>query len=402
MRTIEEISALLDSTRDLLDRSFDEVRAFVQAPNNIKLAHEYAENLKKREVDLGFNLFAIVSDLYYRENFHSDILRVCLNPSTKHGQRDIYLRLFFDYLTEVIGLKLDYKQYENAEVVREEGRVDVLIRDDESKHAIIIENKMNNAGDMDKQLPRYLKKVTDRGYTCDAIIYLRLNRDDMPDTSTWNDADREKIVPPLLQVLTAYDETPKDLYTGWILKCADVPTNFSAATHIFQQYADLIKYLGGNIMNKPLMKQFYEMMLNPDTLDTALVLRTMLDDLIEYRWSKIMETFKPCHEPFGRLNPYRKEAACFVDIDYPDSNLELHVRVEPNRYIVALPDYKYKKASVEGILAKMGRLAEFSLVDDEFVKEFKFPQEEAALYEHIRVFNKRLSEVVKDGKKKAK
>jgi hypothetical protein len=34
----EEVSGLLDSTRALLDHSFDEVRAFVQAPSNVKLA----------------------------------------------------------------------------------------------------------------------------------------------------------------------------------------------------------------------------------------------------------------------------------------------------------------------------------------------------------------------------
>jgi PD-(D/E)XK nuclease superfamily len=400
MRTIEEISALLDCTRRLLDRSFDQVREFVQTPANIKLAHEYAENLKKRDVDLGFNLFAIVSDLYFRENFHSDILAVCLNPSSKHGQRDAYLQLFLKYLNEEIGVKLDYGHYENAEVVTEEERVDVLIRDDTSMHAIIIENKMNNAVDQPGQLPGYLKKINGRGYTTDAIIYLRLNGNQGPDTSTWT-ADDKKMVNPLLKVICAYDETSKDLHTGWILKCAAVPGNLEAA-HIFRQYGDIIKHLGGNIMNKPLMDKFYTMMLKPDALDTALSLKAMVDDLIEYRWSKIMETFKHCHEPFGRLNPYHKEAACFVDIDYPDSNLELHVRVEPNRYIVALPDYKYKKASVEGILTKMGRLAEFTLVDDEFVKAFKFPQEEDALYEQIRSFIKRLSEVLKEEKKKAK
>src|SRR4051812_26219453 len=64
----------------------------------VALAQTYEENLKKRHVDLGFNVFALVSDLYYRENFHSDVLRAVLDPAGKHQAKEKYLHLFLNFI----------------------------------------------------------------------------------------------------------------------------------------------------------------------------------------------------------------------------------------------------------------------------------------------------------------
>ena len=67
--------ALLDQIKALNERSIAGVDALVAYDQLLKLTKEYEACLLKRHVDLDLNLFAIVSDLYYRENFHSDILR---------------------------------------------------------------------------------------------------------------------------------------------------------------------------------------------------------------------------------------------------------------------------------------------------------------------------------------
>src|SRR6266404_4347993 len=110
------------------------------------LAGDYSANLKKREVDLGFNLFAIISELYYRENFHSDVLQAIIDPKGKHREKDAFLHLFLEFIRSH-GAAINSSDYSNAQVIREKDRIDLLIKDEDSKKAIIIENKINNAGD---------------------------------------------------------------------------------------------------------------------------------------------------------------------------------------------------------------------------------------------------------------
>ena len=93
---------------------------------------------------LEFNFFTSISDFYYRENFHSDILKVILNPSTDLIGNKLYLDIFIDVLKEI--KKADKLKHfsEDVTVEREEGRIDILIYD--SSKAIIVENKGNLAG----------------------------------------------------------------------------------------------------------------------------------------------------------------------------------------------------------------------------------------------------------------
>jgi hypothetical protein len=74
--------AFLHYIKTFNNNAICEVEQFLHNANLFNLAREYNTNLAKRDVDIGFNLFAIVSDIYYRENFHSDILKTYLsNPS---------------------------------------------------------------------------------------------------------------------------------------------------------------------------------------------------------------------------------------------------------------------------------------------------------------------------------
>ena len=206
------------------------------------LAQEYEENLQKRKVDLEFNLFVIISDRYHQENLHSDILKALIdpNPNCKHEEQNKYLQLFLKFINSHEA-NINLSDYSNARVVREKGRIDILIKDEVSKHAIIIENKINNACDQPEQLPGYLKQI-EKDYVCDAIIYLRLNGKTSPDMATYKTDDDRNKVNDRLKVICAYDENEpdKDLLNGWILKCKEVSTNHDAQ-HILGQYGDLIK-----------------------------------------------------------------------------------------------------------------------------------------------------------------
>jgi hypothetical protein len=227
--------AFLNRIKALNDNAICEVGQFMCSAELAALTGEYNANLKKRNVDIGLNLFCIISELYYRENFHSDILRALIDPKGKHQEQETFLHLFLEFIKSH-GAKINLLDYSNALIEREEGRVDLCIKDEDSKKAIIIENKINNAGDMVRQLPRYLDYVRANGYNCDAIIYLRLNGNTGPDTTGWTDVERTQVA-ALLKVICAYDETEKDLLRGWIFKCEKIANN-PDAQHILRQYGN--------------------------------------------------------------------------------------------------------------------------------------------------------------------
>lgn len=65
-----------------------------------RLAPLIKENADKQEnrMETGFNLFYLISDHYYRETFHSDIIAALLSPKEKHGGGNLYLDLFLDMI----------------------------------------------------------------------------------------------------------------------------------------------------------------------------------------------------------------------------------------------------------------------------------------------------------------
>ena len=393
-QSVAAVELFVQRIKAFNENAFRVVDEFICGAHLSALAGEYNANLKKRDVDLGFNLFAIISELYYRENFHSDILKALIDPKGKHQEQETFLYLFLEFIRSH-GAAISLKDYSNVQVEREEGRIDILIKDEDSKKAIIIENKINNAGDMPKQLPRYLKAVTENGYTCDAIVYLRLNGDAGPDTTEWT-PDELKQVKAILKVICAYNETEKDLLRGWILQCEKVSINLDAR-HILRQYGDLIKKLGGNIMNKPIMDKFYKSIVEGENLKTALSLKAMLDDLVLYRVEKIIDKFKSDLAPFGQINNYQDCDAYFINLIWKDAHLGLDICVYPESYSFQFWDRNDKegtKGHAKAILHKMGCLEEYTPKAGEFCKEFAFPSQEEALIKHITAFKKKLGEVV--------
>ena len=108
---------------------------------------KYNDIVNKKGAKLGnFNLFDLISKKWHHENFHSDILKFLLENYSD----------FFDNFLTLIGVA-DKEHYKNYEVTRKEDNIDVLIKSD--THAIIIENKINWAGDQESQIYRYYKKV---------------------------------------------------------------------------------------------------------------------------------------------------------------------------------------------------------------------------------------------------
>ena len=116
-----------------------------------------------------FNMFEILGVAHY-ELMHSKIIASLLDPDGSHGQCDTFLKLFISVIGNVIDLDTKTAVVE-IEAPTEDGRIDILITDNEKK-TIIIENKLY-ASDQPEQLIRY-NRFAKNNRRSHCIYYLTL------------------------------------------------------------------------------------------------------------------------------------------------------------------------------------------------------------------------------------
>ncbi len=234
-----------------------------------------------------------------------------MNPKEKHGGGSVYLNTFIEMLNKK-GKNIESNDYQDAEVTREEGKVDILIKSDISKKAIIIENKINNAGDMQRQIPRYYDFVTQNSYIVDAIVYLPLDIHKTPNTDDWIQEDKDNVI-PLLVIIPAYDKSGTiNLVKNW-LQPSILLSNELDVVSTLRQYSVLIKKLNNNIMDKIVLEKFYKELLQENNFQTAQSIRNMMNELPEYLSERIFEKYKNIYKPFSKVDRWQQHACCFFD-----------------------------------------------------------------------------------------
>lgn len=267
------------------------------------ISKEYCKSKEDIKKDV-FNVFSLVSDLYYRENFHSDIISFFLNTKEKHGEGSAFLESFIQMLNKK-GKIIDSSNYFDAVTIREEGKIDILIKSETTKRAIIIENKINNAGDMYRQIPRYYDYVTQNHYFVDAIVYIPLDSKKEPYKGDWTDEDKEKIN-PLLIITPAYDKSGGiNLVNNWLHPSILLSDNLNVVSTL-RQYSSLITKLNHNIMDTIVLDKFYyEVLLeNKDNLEIARSIRGMLNEMPQYLSRRIFEKYRynNRYKPFSKVD----------------------------------------------------------------------------------------------------
>ena len=267
------------------------VKAFLSNNHIRSIGWEYNE-AKNSQPENPFNVFTMASDLYYRENFHSDIIKVFLDPSENHNEGNVFLYAFIDFINDNFGDKvcISKQDYTSAKVEREPGKIDILVSSEASKHCIVIENKMYNAVDMQRQLPRYYDFMTGLGYTIDAIVYLPLDANKRPDQSTWTETDKQHVL-PLLCPVPAYQKKGMNLVNGWLEPCTLKTKNLDCVS-VLRQYSELIKILSNNIMDSVILEKFYNSLLEGENHKTALSIRNMMKELPIYMKDRILDRLK--------------------------------------------------------------------------------------------------------------
>jgi hypothetical protein len=228
--------------------NLDEIRQFLKEPQVVDILTKVQK--EKNALHLAhFNIFSLVSDHYRKENLHSDILAEFLNPQGRHGQGNVFLLEFIRLINakaqeQKRDVLLDVKAFTSASVIREEGRIDILICGD--KEAIIFENKINNAGDTARQLPDYFQLIKGKGYSNIMIVYMPYRAGTLPEEKGWQQGDAKMIYPSLV-LFNAFEQGKRDLREGLIARWLEIATVKNAS--ILFQYAELLKMLGGYTMN---------------------------------------------------------------------------------------------------------------------------------------------------------
>lgn len=239
---------------------------------------QYKENKEKR-MDLGFNVFHLISDYYYRETFHGDIIAALLSPDEKHGEGNLYIDLFIDMINEKKQL-VNSQYYQMPKVNKEfstydgelSGRIDIIIEGD--KHCIVVENKLNNAPDTYRQLPKYYRALKKRGITIDAFVYLPLDPNKEPNSSSW-DSEIRDLINERLVIIPAYSAEHVNIVENWLTP-AEERTSDDDARFIIRQYKSLLNNLTIDIMDN---REIIDFLSRDDNFETTI---NILDLQLEF------------------------------------------------------------------------------------------------------------------------
>lgn len=282
-------------------------------------------NADKLQADAAYNLFTLSTYNSHLENFHSDILASLLSPAGLHGEGSVFLELFFQYLNKYYNTAINIPEYKDVEVVREKGKLDIWIRDRHSQHSIIIENKMNDAGDMEEQIRRYYDFAIGNKYYVDAIIYLSL--DGLKKAPLFNEE-----ITKLVRNVGAFTNQPEDLVSGWLEPCRQASKGESSRSLIFQ-YIKQIKHLNSYAMSEIAMQAFYEYISSHENHSAAKTVNQLSAEIGTYRrdqfhkkWNNDIAPFKRIH----RLVQYGNCGSLFEDFYKDQYNFKLDVYFENN------------------------------------------------------------------------
>ena len=376
---IEELKKTWDfydnESKEIIENAFSITSKFIDE-DMLKRYREYIDK-NNFEENYPFNIFELISDIYYRENFHSDIIAQLL-------RNEIILKNFLDFIG------VDKSKYENYEVEREESKIDILIKTE--KNCVIVENKLNWAKDMPEQLFRYYGICKDNyGLEVDKIVYLSPNSWKQPEEQSIKEIPKE-----LIKTIIGYDGENNDFYTMVLQKSLEEINNKEPKEWrlLLEHYLKILRQTGETKMDK-LTKEFYDKIVNDGKeYEKIELIATMYNDLIKTRINNLASTFSGenyNNECFYRDFYSEKRGLNYaIDIyanDYKYSYLQLFSREEgtaTDDNPKSTKKWEQDNKDIEAWLKKHKLFDGFYFDDWRWTKDFKFLEEEKALYEFAK------------------
>ena len=219
------------------------------------------EICSKLSAKIGLNAFSLLAeDNHQLENFHSKVIAALLDPRRKSGigwhglavfvrllqcaSKNKEQRMLLEDFVKCLERKdCDVEVTTEKETDDNRGRIDIYVglkKKNGETRAIIIENKINGAPDMERQLVRYCDDVEGRAkHKVVAIVYLKPYSNSETEFPGWSVADRLKVSKVLICLSACKDEDPLSLSVGWLNELLKKVTN-SVARSTIEQYGEFI------------------------------------------------------------------------------------------------------------------------------------------------------------------
>src|SRR5690554_684002 len=246
---------------------------------------EKTEIIKKKYDDLAeytgenFNVFNILR-LDEKELMHSAFIANLLNVNGKHGQKDVFLKLFLNEIKKegfieesenkkrIEGFDTSKSSAKEEEYVGrvdyergEGGRIDIVIK--EGNNVIVIENKIG-AGDQEVQLLRYNKF-----YPKAPIIYLTPFRDEPSDGSKGHLENNKDFI------CISYEQH----IVNWIENCIKEMAKKPIIRETLNQYLHLVKQITNQTTNNKMEKELEQLIIkNKDAVKVLLDAHNSLEN----------------------------------------------------------------------------------------------------------------------------
>lgn len=203
------------------------------------------------------NFFTIVSQKYRWEKFHSEFIKALLMSSSWDDKDTTFLSEFLNFIGVQKDFTINKIQIETEYEIKtdisgytpKKGYIDILIHDGSS--AVIIENKMDYATDQKDQIPRYYDFFKNSEKVIKIIYLAPSPSKKLPTLNSYSKSfvsiAKEIEEKHLLQQLNCVDEKGKPTFIQFLEKC-EKRANTETKRVLFEQYANLLKYIGGNQM----------------------------------------------------------------------------------------------------------------------------------------------------------
>jgi hypothetical protein len=265
------------------------INHLLQQVDLISKKHEQIEELTGENFNI-FDILGVRSD----ELSHSSFVSYLLSAKGKHGQKDLFLKLFITQLETKFKYEkadvLNKFQTERSQAITEMslgnkssdvsngGRIDIIIKD--GTYNIIIENKIY-APDQEKQLVRYHNH--DRNAP---LIYLTLG-DEMPSKDSISHEEKEI---ELKEGIDFISISYRNDIKNWIEECIKAVYDKPLIRETLRQYIFLINELTNQSNNKIMSKEIRSL-ITKDNAGYIKMLNDELNGIISELRTKIFNSF---------------------------------------------------------------------------------------------------------------
>ena len=250
---------------------------------------------------------------------------------------------------------------------------------------------------MPEQLFRYYSECkNNKKLEVDKIVYLSPNSSKMPEDYSVKEIPKE-----LIKTIIGYDGENNDFYTMVLEKSLKEMNNNEPKEWLLllEHYLKILRLTGETKMDK-LTKEFYDKIVNDGKeYEKIELIATMYNDLIKTRINNLASEFSGenyNNECFFRdFHSEKRGLSYAIDIYiYNDKSLLFLFSREEGTATEDNPKstkkWEQDNKDIEAWLKKHKLLSEFRLPEEgdntwwRFMKEFKFPEEEKALYEFAK------------------